>query len=193
MQGWARDVRFGMRLLGRHPGFSLLVVLTLALGIGANTAIFSLVSGVLLKPLPYTDGDRLLLIRQSAPLAGIQNASVSIKEYFAYREEVPEFESLVDELHGKGKFTEVGTASAGSTAAVAMPAAKAPAAAPKPAPKAESPKPAAAAAPAPARAPAAPPPEKPASEAETTVRVDTARLDEEIAEGRVCEVGIPRG
>ncbi|MBP5956799.1 chemotaxis protein CheA [Pseudomonas anatoliensis] len=89
-----------------------------------------------------------------------------------------EFESLLDELHGKGKFTEVGTASAGSTAAVAMPAAKAPAAAPKPAPKAESPKPAAAAAPAPARAPAAPPPEKPASEAETTVRVDTARLDE---------------
>ncbi|MBA4273687.1 MAG: chemotaxis protein CheA [Pseudomonas sp.] len=89
-----------------------------------------------------------------------------------------EFESLLDELHGKGKFTEVGTASAGSTAAVAKTAAKAPAAAPKPAPKAESPKPAAAAAPAPARAPAAPPPEKPASEAETTVRVDTARLDE---------------
>ncbi|VVN64632.1 Chemotaxis protein CheA [Pseudomonas fluorescens] len=89
-----------------------------------------------------------------------------------------EFESLLDELHGKGKFTEVGTASAGSTAAVATPAAKAPAAAPKPAPKAETPKPAAAAAPAPARAPAAPPPEKPASEAETTVRVDTARLDE---------------
>ncbi|RON65708.1 chemotaxis protein CheA [Pseudomonas fluorescens] len=94
-----------------------------------------------------------------------------------------EFESLLDELHGKGKFSEVGTASAGSASTVATPAAKAPAAAaPKPAakpePKAETPKPAAAAAPAPARAPAAPPPEKPASEAETTVRVDTARLDE---------------
>ncbi|MFW9081070.1 chemotaxis protein CheA [Pseudomonas sp. P2757] len=95
-----------------------------------------------------------------------------------------EFESLLDELHGKGKFIEVGTASAGSTSAVATPAAKAPAAAPKPVakapePKAETPKPAAAAAPAPARAAAAaPPPEKPASEAETTVRVDTARLDE---------------
>lgn len=87
-----------------------------------------------------------------------------------------EFESLLDELHGKGKFTEVGTG-----AAVAAPAAKA--AAPKPVakapePKAEAPKPAAPAAPAPARAPSAPPPEKPASEAETTVRVDTARLDE---------------
>lgn len=91
-----------------------------------------------------------------------------------------EFESLLDELHGKGKFSEVGTASAAPAAATAAaPAAKA---APKPAakapePKAEPAKPAAAA-PAPARAPAAAPAEKPASEAETTVRVDTARLDE---------------
>ncbi|MBV7511403.1 chemotaxis protein CheA [Pseudomonas sp. PDM25] len=90
-----------------------------------------------------------------------------------------EFESLLDELHGKGKFTEVGTAS-GASAPVAAPAAKA--VAPKPVakapePKAEAPKPAAAA-PAPARAASAPPAEKPASEAETTVRVDTARLDE---------------
>ncbi|MHC8399880.1 chemotaxis protein CheA [Pseudomonas sp. MDT1-17] len=90
-----------------------------------------------------------------------------------------EFESLLDELHGKGKFTEVGTVS-GASASVVAPVAKA--VAPKPVakapePKAEAPKPVAAA-PAPARAPAAPPAEKPASEAETTVRVDTARLDE---------------
>ncbi|CAN1599838.1 chemotaxis protein CheA [Pseudomonas mediterranea] len=96
-----------------------------------------------------------------------------------------EFESLLDDLHGKGKFSEVGTA---SVAPAAAPAAKA---APKPAakapePKAETPAPApkpaaAAAAPAPARTPAAAssaPTEKPTSEAETTVRVDTARLDE---------------
>ncbi|RLU07027.1 chemotaxis protein CheA [Pseudomonas prosekii] len=89
-----------------------------------------------------------------------------------------EFESLLDELHGKGKFTEVGTG-----AVVSAPVAKAPApaAAPKPVakapePKAEPAKPAAA--PAPARAASPPPAEKPASEAETTVRVDTARLDE---------------
>ncbi|UVM01130.1 chemotaxis protein CheA [Pseudomonas atacamensis] len=94
-----------------------------------------------------------------------------------------EFESLLDELHGKGKF-DASAATAGSVSSVATPAAKAPAAAaaPKPAakpePKAEAPKPAAAAAPAAARAPAAAPAEKPASEAETTVRVDTARLDE---------------
>ncbi|UCZ86715.1 chemotaxis protein CheA [Pseudomonas sp. L5B5] len=94
-----------------------------------------------------------------------------------------EFESLLDELHGKGKFSE-SPGAAKPAAAVAAPAvAPAPASAAvakpvaaKPEAKAEAPKPAAA--PAPARAPAAAPAEKPASEAETTVRVDTARLDE---------------
>jgi two-component system chemotaxis sensor kinase CheA len=86
-----------------------------------------------------------------------------------------EFEALLDELHGKGKFSEVGTATVAASAAVAAPVAKA--AAPKPVAKAPEPK-AEAAKPAPARAPATPPAEKPASEAETTVRVDTARLDE---------------
>ncbi|QTT90217.1 chemotaxis protein CheA [Pseudomonas chlororaphis] len=93
-----------------------------------------------------------------------------------------EFESLLDELHGKGKFSEVpaAAATAGSATAVTV---SAPAAVAKPAvkkaeAKVEAPKPAAAAAPAPARAPAAAPAEKPVSEAETTVRVDTARLDE---------------
>lgn len=87
-----------------------------------------------------------------------------------------EFEALLDELHGKGKFSEIGTAT-GASAPVATPLAKAAAphsVAKAPEPKAEAAK----AAPAPVRAPAAPPPEKPASEAETTVRVDTARLDE---------------
>ena len=92
-----------------------------------------------------------------------------------------EFEALLDQLHGKGKFAEIGTAT-GASAPVATPLAKA--AAPQSVAKAVEPKApepkaeAAKAAPAPVRAPAAPPPEKPASEAETTVRVDTARLDE---------------
>ena len=82
-----------------------------------------------------------------------------------------EFESLLDELHGKGKFSEVAPAAAVATAAPAAAKAAAPAPAAKPAP-------APAAAPAPARAAPAPAAEKPASEAETTVRVDTARLDD---------------
>ncbi len=86
-----------------------------------------------------------------------------------------EFEALLDELHGKGKFTEVAPAAAAATAA---PVAEKPAPAKAAAKPAPAPAPAAAPAPAPARAAAAPVAEKPASEAETTVRVDTARLDD---------------
>lgn len=70
------DVRFGVRALWKHPSFSLVVVSTLALGIGANTAIFSLVEGVLLAPLPYTQPDRLVVVWESRPRAkqiGVSN------------------------------------------------------------------------------------------------------------------------
>jgi putative ABC transport system permease protein len=90
------DVRFGVRTLLKNRGFALLAILTLGLGIGANTAIFSVVYGVLLKPLPYADSDRLVLIRQSAPLIGRADAGISIKEYFTYREQASAFEGLVE-------------------------------------------------------------------------------------------------
>src|SRR6187401_809885 len=90
------DLRYGLRSLAVSRGFSAAAILTLALGIGANTAIFSVIYGVLLKPLPYTDSDRLVLIRQSAPLIGRADAGVSIKEYFTYRDQASEFEALVE-------------------------------------------------------------------------------------------------
>ena len=62
-----RDLKFAVRSLGRTKGLTVTVVLTLALGIGANAAIFSLVRGVLLRPLVNRDEDRLIYIRQSAP------------------------------------------------------------------------------------------------------------------------------
>src|SRR5436189_3903840 len=80
MDELSRDIRYGIRTLIKSPGFALVTILTLGLGIGANTAIFSLISGVLLKPLPYANEDRLVLLRQSAPLAGRANSGVSVKE-----------------------------------------------------------------------------------------------------------------
>jgi putative ABC transport system permease protein len=90
------DLRYGARTLRKNPGFAALAILTLGLGIGANTAIFSVINGVLLKPLPYENGDRLVLVQQSAPLINQANFGVSIKELYDYREQLASFEGLVE-------------------------------------------------------------------------------------------------
>ena len=79
------DLRYILRSLSRAPGFTIAVVLTLGLGIGANTAIFSAVRGVLLKPLPHRDGDRLMYLRQSAELKGSDNIAFSVPEINDFR------------------------------------------------------------------------------------------------------------
>src|SRR5262245_66653567 len=74
------DLRLGLRSLVRAKGLTLTVVLTLALGIGANGAIFSVVRGVLLRPLVNRDEDRLIYIRQSARGIGVENSNFSVPE-----------------------------------------------------------------------------------------------------------------
>ncbi len=91
-----RDIRYAVRSLLRSPGFALAAVLTLALGIGANTAVFSLLYGVLLKPLPYADDQELVVLRQHEPNVGLENVPFSIPEFFDLRERSRGFEDVVE-------------------------------------------------------------------------------------------------
>ncbi|MDP2051984.1 MAG: ABC transporter permease, partial [Acidobacteriota bacterium] len=91
------DLRYGARALVKRPGYAALAVITLGLGIGANTAIFSVINGVLLKPLPYENGDRLVVLQQSRPLSGQPTVGVAIAEYYDYRERATNvFDGLVE-------------------------------------------------------------------------------------------------
>ncbi len=90
------DMKLAFRSLARAKGITLAVVLTLALGIGANTAIFSVVRGVLLRPLVNRDEDRLIYIRQSAPGLGVENATFSVPEIQDLRSRVKSFSAIGD-------------------------------------------------------------------------------------------------
>src|SRR5881275_52176 len=86
------DVRFALRQLRKSPGFTLIAVLTLALGIGANTAIFSVINSVLLRPLPYPNADRIVTLSESLPSQ--PEISVSWQNFLDWKTESTVFESL---------------------------------------------------------------------------------------------------
>ena len=94
--GMGRDLRHGIRTLSRSPGFVAVFVLTLGLGIGANTAMFSVVNGVLLRPLPHDGADRIVYLRHAAPLASIDNALFSVPEIDDYRQGVEGLEGVAE-------------------------------------------------------------------------------------------------
>jgi putative ABC transport system permease protein len=85
-----------LRHVRRERGFAVAAIVTLALGIGANTAVFSLVRAVLLTPLPYAHGDRLVALRQEAPRAGVPRLGVSVKELEDYRARATSMDALVE-------------------------------------------------------------------------------------------------
>jgi putative ABC transport system permease protein len=90
------DLKFAVRSLARSKGLTVTVILTLALGIGANSAIFTLVRGVLLRPLVNRDEDRLIYIRQSAPGIGTENTTFSVPEIQDLRARVKTFSAIGD-------------------------------------------------------------------------------------------------
>jgi predicted permease len=89
-----RDLRLALRGMRRRPAFTLAVVLTLALGIGANTAIFGVVDGVLIKPLPYPGADELVSVEHVAPGLNLDELRMSPTQYFTYREEGRVFQHI---------------------------------------------------------------------------------------------------
>ncbi len=89
-----KDLSFSLRTLSRNPGFSIVVILTLTLGIGATTAIFTVVHGILLRPLSYGDPDRIVLVSDSKPEAGIPRTGVSYLNYRDYRDNNQVFETM---------------------------------------------------------------------------------------------------
>src|SRR5271170_7336235 len=107
LENLSRDVRYARRTLLRNPGYALVAVLTLGLGIGANTAIFTVINGVLLKPLPYAQQDRIVHLDQTATLVGPDALGLSVQEYQDFRDQGHAF-SDVAEYHSMN-FTLLGT------------------------------------------------------------------------------------
>src|SRR5919202_1854370 len=102
-----QDVRFGLRTLLKRPGFTLVAVLTLALGVGANTAIFSVVNAVLLRPLPFKDADRLVSVYETTQNNPRDYISVpNLQDYRAQTKSFEDFTTFVPQsvnLTGAGE------------------------------------------------------------------------------------------
>lgn len=106
METLMQDVRFAMRMLRRNPGFAIVAILVLALGIGANAAIFSLVDSVLIRSLPYPDSERLVVIRDEATQLGA--IPMSYPAFLAWRQQSDLFEQVATFINGGEALTGIG-------------------------------------------------------------------------------------
>jgi predicted permease len=104
MQTLWQDLRYGFRTLARKPGFTIVAIIALALGIGANTAIFSVINSILLRPLAYKDPERLVTINHDYPKINLR-ASVSAIGYTHYRDNAKSFESVAATTGGSFNLT----------------------------------------------------------------------------------------
>ena len=111
MHSFLQDIRYGLRMLRKNPGFTAIAVLTLALGIGANTALFSVINGVLLNPLPFSQADQLVTLSESKP--NFEYGSISYPNFRDWQKEnrtlssVAAFRSYAFSLTGAGEAQQV--------------------------------------------------------------------------------------
>src|SRR4051812_45947550 len=98
------DIRYGVRMLLKHKGFTAVAVIALALGIGANTAIFSLVNGVLLRPLPFPNAERIIYLEGKNPAAGITASNISFLDFTDWSQQTDLFASTAAYWTGTANF-----------------------------------------------------------------------------------------
>ena len=100
METFLKDIRYGLRSLLKHPGFTAIAVLTLALGIGANSAMFSTVNAVLLKPLAYPDAERIVVLEGVNRAKGITRSNMSVPDLADWQNQNQVFEQLAGFIPG---------------------------------------------------------------------------------------------
>src|SRR5262245_33762741 len=121
MRSFFQDLRYGARMLLKNPGFTLIAVITLALGVGANTAIFSIINGLLLRPLPYRNSERLAIIWTHSPGANVEQDWPSPGQFLAINSKDGAFEELAIAigrniiLSGRGTPERLGSVQTSST------------------------------------------------------------------------------
>jgi putative ABC transport system permease protein len=109
MNSLLQDLRFGLRMLVKNPVFTLIAVVTLALGIGANTAIFSVVDAVLLRPLPYPEANRLVFLWSTMPSQGVATSGSAVPDYQGWRDRNQVFEGLAAFYNGDFNLSSAGS------------------------------------------------------------------------------------
>jgi putative ABC transport system permease protein len=110
MNSMLQDLRFGLRMLIKNPIFTLIAVVTLALGIGANTAIFSVVDAVLLRPLPYPEANRLVFLWSTMKSQGVPTSGSALPDYYAWRDQNRVFDGLAGFYNGDFNLSSPGSA-----------------------------------------------------------------------------------
>src|SRR4051812_47106656 len=120
MQSLKQNIRYGARMLLKRPGFTLIAVMTLALGIGANTTIFSVVNSVLLRPLPYRDSERLVMVWQTFLKEGWPQVPVTALDFADIKAQSRSFDEMAAAFLDKEDYSLTGAGDAEQVPAMAI-------------------------------------------------------------------------